>query len=84
MPMCFYLDTGDEKKEMCLRLGAEKWVDFKTSGTNLVEDVQKATGADGPQAAVLAVGNVSLRINTIGRRGLNAPVGPSLHRLTTL
>jgi len=44
---------------MCLRLGAEKWIDFKTSRDNLVQDVKDATGGEGPQAAVLAIGSVS-------------------------
>lgn len=41
-----------------MRLGAEKWVDFKASGDNLVQDVIAAGDGLGPHAAVLAVGHV--------------------------
>lgn len=37
------IDTGDEKKQMCLeKLGATSFVDFATS-SNVVKDVQSAT-----------------------------------------
>lgn len=50
-------DTGAEKKDLCLKLGAEKWVDFAES-KDLVKDVQEAAGGLGPHAAIIAVGNV--------------------------
>ncbi|KAF8888346.1 chaperonin 10-like protein [Infundibulicybe gibba] len=50
------IDTGAAKKELCLRLGAEQWVDFLES-KDLVKDVQAATGGSGPQAAVVAAGD---------------------------
>lgn len=50
-------DTGEEKKQLCLKLGAEKWVDFRES-ENLIADVQAATDGLGPQAAIIAAGNV--------------------------
>ncbi|KAI0308925.1 GroES-like protein [Amylostereum chailletii] len=46
------IDTGDDKRDMCLRRGAEKWIDFKKS-TNVVEDVKAVTGGLGPHAAVI-------------------------------
>ncbi|KAF9469457.1 chaperonin 10-like protein [Collybia nuda] len=49
------IDTGEAKKELCLKLGAEKWVDFQKS-EDLTADVQAATGGSGPQAAVIAAG----------------------------
>jgi len=52
------IDTGDEKKKMCLeQLGAESFVDFATS-KNVVKDVQAAT-ADGlgPHAVILVAVN---------------------------
>ncbi|KIK66139.1 hypothetical protein GYMLUDRAFT_38655 [Collybiopsis luxurians FD-317 M1] len=51
------IDTGAEKRELCLKLGAEKWVDFVESGKNLVQDVQNAAGGLGPHAAIIAVGH---------------------------
>ncbi|KAJ7330834.1 hypothetical protein DFH08DRAFT_916496 [Mycena albidolilacea] len=50
------IDTGDVKRDLCLSLGAEKWVDFKTT-TDLVKEVKEATGGDGPHAAVVAAAN---------------------------
>ncbi|KAF9266013.1 GroES-like protein [Marasmius fiardii PR-910] len=49
------IDTGAEKKELCTKLGAERWVDFKET-KNLVEDVKRAADGVGPHAAVVAVG----------------------------
>ncbi|KAJ6500896.1 chaperonin 10-like protein [Mycena sanguinolenta] len=46
------IDTGDAKRELCLQLGAEKWVDFKTS-TNVIQDVKDAADGVGPHAAVV-------------------------------
>ena len=51
------LDTGDLKKKLCLDLGAEKWVDFRES-KDLIKDVQAATDGLGPEAAVIAAGDV--------------------------
>ncbi|ESK88734.1 mannitol-1-phosphate dehydrogenase [Moniliophthora roreri MCA 2997] len=50
------IDTGEEKKELCLKLGAEKWIDFRGS-ENLVQDVIAAADGKGPHAAVIATGN---------------------------
>ena len=52
------IDTGEAKKQLATELGAEAWVDFKTS-PNLVEEVTKACDGAGPVAAVISVGNVS-------------------------
>ncbi|KAF9024199.1 GroES-like protein [Hymenopellis radicata] len=48
-------DTGDAKRDLCLELGAEKFVDFATS-TNVVQDVIDAAQGLGPHAAVIAAG----------------------------
>ncbi|KAF9528264.1 chaperonin 10-like protein [Crepidotus variabilis] len=50
------IDTGITKKELCLELGAEKWVDFKESN-DLIADVKAATDGAGPHAAVIAAGD---------------------------
>jgi alcohol dehydrogenase, propanol-preferring len=52
------IDTGDEKKKMCLeQLGAESFVDFATS-SNVVKDVQAATDDGlGPHAVILVAVN---------------------------
>lgn len=49
------IDTGEAKREMVLKLGAEKWVDFKES-EDLIKDVKAATDG-GPQAAIIAAGD---------------------------
>ncbi|KAL6306584.1 GroES-like protein [Sparassis latifolia] len=46
------VDTGAEKKKLCMKLGAEKWIDFKES-KDLVADIKAATGGLGPHAAVV-------------------------------
>ena len=53
------LDTGEEKKQLVLSLGAEKWIDFKQT-KDLVKDVKDATGGAGPHAAVVAAAHVSI------------------------
>ncbi|KAJ7601010.1 hypothetical protein C8J56DRAFT_23893 [Mycena floridula] len=50
------IDTGEEKEKLCLKLGAEKWVDFMKS-KDLIQDVKLAAGGLGPHAAVIATGN---------------------------
>jgi propanol-preferring alcohol dehydrogenase len=51
------VDTGDEKKEMVHKLGAETFVDFATS-SNVVKDVQAATeDGTGPHAVILVAVN---------------------------
>jgi propanol-preferring alcohol dehydrogenase len=46
------IDTGAEKKELCLQLGAEKWIDFKES-KDLVKDVRDACDGLGPHCALV-------------------------------
>ncbi|KAF4271162.1 alcohol dehydrogenase [Aspergillus fumigatus] len=47
------IDGGDEKREMCEKLGAEAYIDF-TKSTNVVEDVKASTpGGLGAHAVLL-------------------------------
>ncbi|PVI02505.1 GroES-like protein [Periconia macrospinosa] len=51
------IDTGDEKRDMCTKLGAEAFVDFAKS-SNVVKDVQAATSDGlGPHAVILVAVN---------------------------
>ncbi|KAH8801263.1 mannitol-1-phosphate dehydrogenase MPDH1 [Flagelloscypha sp. PMI_526] len=59
------IDTGEEKRKLVTSLGAEAWVDFKTS-TNLVDDVKKACGGGGAAAAVISVGSPKAFEQAIG------------------
>jgi hypothetical protein len=61
-------DTGEKKKELVMSLGAEKWVDFKESGENLIKDITAAADGQGPEAAVIAAGDVSLFLPQSHRR----------------
>jgi len=56
-PSNYSLDTGESKKNLCLSLGAEKWVDFRES-KDLINDVKAATDGLGPEAAIIAAGDV--------------------------
>ncbi|KAL7765347.1 hypothetical protein ACKLNR_003263 [Fusarium oxysporum f. sp. zingiberi] len=46
------LDGGDEKRKVCTELGADTFVDFKTS-TDIVGEIKNATGGLGPDAVLL-------------------------------
>ncbi|CUA67385.1 alcohol dehydrogenase [Rhizoctonia solani] len=52
------VDTGDNKKGLCLKLGAETFIDFKKSG-NLVEDVMGAADGVGVHAAIVTSGSAA-------------------------
>jgi alcohol dehydrogenase, propanol-preferring len=45
------LDTGKEKEELCKQLGAEAFVDFKTS-KDVIKEVKDLTNG-GPQASIV-------------------------------
>jgi propanol-preferring alcohol dehydrogenase len=47
------VDTGAEKKKLCLSLGADCFIDFKES-KDLIEEIKKVCGGIGPHAAVIA------------------------------
>ncbi|KAJ3761196.1 mannitol-1-phosphate dehydrogenase MPDH1 [Lentinula raphanica] len=46
------IDTGAHKRDLCLQLGAEKWIDFKES-KDIVKEVLDATNGLGAHAAVV-------------------------------
>ncbi|KIJ37010.1 hypothetical protein M422DRAFT_232219 [Sphaerobolus stellatus SS14] len=50
------IDTSEDKKNLSLKLGAEKFIDFKTS-KNLVQDIRDATDGLGPLAAIVTAAN---------------------------
>jgi D-arabinose 1-dehydrogenase-like Zn-dependent alcohol dehydrogenase len=52
-------DSGAEKKELCLKLGAEKWIDFNES-KDLVKDVKDACGGLGPHCALVTANTVRM------------------------
>jgi propanol-preferring alcohol dehydrogenase len=52
------VDTGAEKKELCLKLGAEKWIDFRET-KDLVKDIKEAAGGEGPHAALVSAASGS-------------------------
>ncbi|CAE7134736.1 unnamed protein product [Rhizoctonia solani] len=52
------IDTGDNKKDLCLKLGAETFIDFKKS-SNLVEAVKHAADGVGVHAAIVTSGSAA-------------------------
>ncbi|RPD75485.1 GroES-like protein [Lentinus tigrinus ALCF2SS1-7] len=50
------VDTGAEKKDLVMRLGAEKWIDFRET-KDLVKDIVEATDGFGAHAAVVTAAN---------------------------
>ncbi|TDL22863.1 mannitol-1-phosphate dehydrogenase [Rickenella mellea] len=52
------IDTGEEKKKLVLKLGAEKWIDFKES-KDIVKDILAATGGEGGHAAIVTAASTS-------------------------
>ncbi|KAG6885632.1 hypothetical protein C0993_012050 [Termitomyces sp. T159_Od127] len=46
------IDSGAQKKKLCMDLGADVWIDFMES-KNIVQDVKKATGGAGAHSAVV-------------------------------
>jgi propanol-preferring alcohol dehydrogenase len=71
------IDTGAAKKALCLKSGAEKWIDFKESGDNMVKDIVEATGG-GPSAAVITAGVAApynLAIHYLKKTGTLVAVG---------
>ncbi|KAI0346664.1 GroES-like protein [Trametopsis cervina] len=46
------IDTGADKRDLVLKLGAEKWIDFKET-KDLVQDIKDATDGLGPHTAVI-------------------------------
>lgn len=49
------IDTGSDKRDLCLALGAETWIDFKDS-ENVIADVLSATKG-GAHAAIIISGS---------------------------
>ncbi|KAG8796408.1 alcohol dehydrogenase [Serendipita sp. 411] len=47
------VDTGEEKRKLCMSLGAETFIDFRQS-KDLKADIRAASGGLGPHAAVIA------------------------------
>lgn len=50
-------DSGAEKKELCLQLGAEKWIDFRES-KDLVKDIKDACDGLGAHCALVTAASV--------------------------
>ncbi|KAF2758406.1 alcohol dehydrogenase [Pseudovirgaria hyperparasitica] len=49
------VDGGDDKKELCLRLGASEFVDYKKD--NVVEKVKSMTDGEGAHAVIIVAGS---------------------------
>jgi threonine dehydrogenase-like Zn-dependent dehydrogenase len=51
-------DTGLEKKNLCLELGAEKWIDFREA-KDIVQAVREACDGEGAHCAVVTTASGS-------------------------
>ncbi|KAL0960030.1 hypothetical protein HGRIS_011678 [Hohenbuehelia grisea] len=52
------IDSGEDKRKLCLKLGADKWIDFKQS-KDIVADVIAATDGQGPHSTVVTTASSS-------------------------
>jgi propanol-preferring alcohol dehydrogenase len=52
------IDTGLEKKNLCLELGAEKWIDFREA-KDIVQAVREACDGEGAHCAVVTTASGS-------------------------
>ncbi|KAG1760758.1 chaperonin 10-like protein [Suillus occidentalis] len=52
------IDTGLEKKKLCLELGAEKWIDFKEA-KDTAQAVREACDGEGAHCAIVTTANAS-------------------------
>ncbi|KAG7094309.1 hypothetical protein E1B28_007911 [Marasmius oreades] len=71
------IDAGEAKRDLCLQLGAEKFVDFKES-KDIVGEIKKATGGEGAHAAVVtsaASGGYTQAIDYLRPGGVLMAVG---------
>lgn len=61
------IDTGSEKEQLCRKLGAEKWIDFKKE-KDIVKAVQAAVPDGlGPHAAVVAAAGGAAYEQALGK-----------------
>ncbi|KAA1475888.1 GroES-like protein [Dentipellis sp. KUC8613] len=71
------IDTGDDKKETCLQLGAQAWVDFKET-KDLVGDIIAICGGQGAHAALITTASAKAyedSINYLRTRGTVVVIG---------
>jgi len=52
------IDSGEEKKKLCLGLGADKWIDFKES-KDIVKDIKDLTDGFGAHSAIVTTASSS-------------------------
>ncbi|KAM6503577.1 GroES (chaperonin 10)-like protein [Amanita muscaria] len=53
------IDTGKEKKELCKKLGADHWIDFKES-KDIVKEIKDLTDGLGANSAIITAATVKL------------------------
>lgn len=53
------LDGGEEKRKLCLSLGADHWIDFTTC-KDITDEIKRVTGGKGAHAAIVTTASVSL------------------------
>lgn len=56
------IDGGEEKRKLCMALGAEQWIDY-TQSKDIVADVKKLTNGRGAHCAVVTTASVRFLIH---------------------
>lgn len=51
------IDGGEEKRKLCMELGAEAWVDF-TKSKDIVADIKELTDGRGAHATIVTTASV--------------------------
>jgi len=80
------IDTGEDKKDFCLKLGAEKWIDFKET-KDIVQEVVDVTDGLGAHAAIVAAASSSAYETAalyLRRKGYLMVVGLPPHSLLSV
>ncbi|KLO12166.1 mannitol-1-phosphate dehydrogenase MPDH1 [Schizopora paradoxa] len=80
------VDTGEDKKTFCLKLGAEKWIDFKES-KDVAQDIIDIADGLGAHAAIVAAASSSAyetAASYLRRKGYLMVVGLPPHSLLSV
>ncbi len=55
------IDTGEEKRKLCLELGSDHWIDFQTC-KDVTAEIKRLTDGKGAHAAVVTAASVRFLI----------------------
>lgn len=58
------IDGGEEKRKLCMELGAEAWIDY-TQSNDIVGDIKKLTEGRGAHAAIVTTASVRVYLSRV-------------------